>query len=66
MFVCTHIHISDCFPWKHNTINKRNIFPKGKAQEEQQQLVLTAEDTPPQITTGLERGSQESEDWPLQ
>lgn len=40
---------SDCFPWKHNTINKRNIFPKGKAQQEQQHLALTAVDIPTPI-----------------
>lgn len=47
-----HVEIcwaSDCFPWKHNTINKRNIFPKGKAQQEQQHLALTAADIPTPI-----------------
>lgn len=27
MYVHTHIHTNDCFPWKHNTINKK-YFPK--------------------------------------
>lgn len=31
MYVHTHIHTNDCFPWKHNTINKRNISQRSSS-----------------------------------
>lgn len=57
--VCIHTQTHRCcFPWKHNTINKRNVFPLGKPSRSSSIWPSELQGAPRQFTTGLEEATR--------